>query len=47
MTELAKTHFPCLNELFNTSSVKQEAKSAAIELAHIQALVRDPMAPLI
>ena len=46
-TKLAETRCPCLDALFRSSSVKQEVKTADAELARIQALVHDPMAPLI
>ena len=46
-TELVETRCPRLDPLFRTSSVKQEAKTADAELARIQALIHDPMAPLI
>ena len=42
-TELAETRCP----LFRTSSVKQEVKTADAELAQVQALIHNPMAPLI
>ena len=45
-TELAETRCPRLDPLFRTSSVRQEARTADAELARIQALVHDPMAPL-
>ena len=46
-TELAETCCVRLDLLFRTSSVKQEAKTADAELAWVQVLIHDPMAPLI